>query len=81
MLKIHIINITHEVCDSLFYIEYKVNGHIRTMRATKYEVTNYLSVNNDESRQGALNLFAQIIQDQVRKENMFSSYLEYFHRI
>ena len=79
--KIHIINITHEVSDCLFFIEYKVNGHIRTIRATKYEIANYVAVNNDANRDGALKLFSDIIKDIDKKTNLFTSYLTYFHTI
>ena len=40
MPKIHIINITPEVGGQLYHLEYKVNGHLRELRATRLRVSN-----------------------------------------
>ena len=80
-MRIDIISITHEVNDSIFHVQYKVNGHLRPLRPTKHEIAHYLSVNNDKDRESALKLFSEIIKDIRRKSDLFTSYIEWFHRI
>lgn len=86
MIRISIVNIIHEAGDTCFHLQYKVCNQpnapqLRSLRATKKEIIEYVSIHNETSQEKALELFDRIITNYSMKAELFTSYLKYFHFI
>lgn len=81
MPRIHIINVTNEGNDNVFYIQYKVNGIYTEHRATKKYIAEYLAMNNEITSQDALESFSQMIEKPSTKATLFDSYLKYYVKL